>query len=166
MLLVFVVLPSDVVAASSGSTIRTEVCDASSPPVISITSPQTDSIVNQPTITIAGSVVRTSQIDIFINNQYASSVAIGSTNNFSTQTGMTRGTNTIRLDASYSCNNTTASETVVVTYEPSSAPSSGANTSTVTITPSDPGPGIISNPMKNQNFVDSLFDRDGINAQR
>jgi hypothetical protein len=159
MLLIFAVLPGNVMAVSSGSTVNAEVCDGSLPPVIAITNPQSDSIVNQSIVTLSGNTVRTTQLDIFINNQYASSAAVDSSQTFSIQVGLNRGTNTIRLKAIYSCNNTTTDETVVVTYEPSSTPGSGAETSTVTITPSDPGPGIISNPTTARNYQDERYER-------
>ena len=162
--LLIVALPGVTAAIDSGSTIKAEVCD-NSPPAVTITSPQSDSIVNQPVVSLAGSAVRTSQIDIFVNNQYASSVAIDSSQVFSVDIGLDNGTNSIRTTAFYSCNNTTAEETVVVSYEPSSTPGSGNDTSTVTIAPSNPGPGVISNPIKAQNYKNELYDRSEINKR-
>ncbi len=138
-------------AVNSGSTINAEICD-NSPPVVTITSPVSDSIVNQPSVTLAGSTLKTSQIDIFVNNQYSSSIAIDSSQSFSRVLSLHVGTNTIRLRAIYSCNNTTTDKTVVISYVPTSTPGAGSETSTVTITPSDPGPGIISNPQYSNKF--------------
>jgi len=145
ILVIFVTSISAQIFAQSSSTIRAELCD-SSPPDLSISQPLSDSIVDQPTVTVAGSAVRTSQIDYFVNNQYSSSTVVDDSDTFSSPISLTRGTNTVRLHAIYSCNNTTSDSIIVVSYEPSSVPSDGSKINTVTAPPSSLGPGIVSNP--------------------
>lgn len=116
--------------ATTGTTIHTEICDSTSGPTLDITSPVSDSIVNTPAIPIQGTASRTSQIDIYLNGLYSSSIAVGPTGQINTTTALNRGTNTIRLDAYYSCNQTTNSSNLVVTYEPAATPSNGSSTDT------------------------------------
>lgn len=136
------------------SAIKATICDPDGPE-IHVSEPVSDSVVNMPYITIKGTTQRTSQIDVFVNNEYAHSTALALNNPFNIEVSLGRGTNTIRLDAYYSCNQTKRSITLVLTYDPDVAP--GSSTTKVT-PPGDYQPDVISNPSNPPKF----FSRDGL----
>ena len=137
-------LSSSVYAQSTE--IKATLCDTNGPD-IDVTQPASDSVVNNPKITVSGNVTRTSQLDIYINNIYSQSVAISQSNpDFSIDIFLDKGTNTIRLEAFYSCNNTSNNSEVVVTYEPGSKPSEGKDTNTKTTEPGQTRPLTVNNP--------------------
>lgn len=106
-------------------------CDSAGPDV-TITSPPTDSVVNTSNVNFTGIAQRTSQIDIFVNNVYSQSVAIGASPNFSTTVGLSEGTNTIKFSAFFSCNSTSQDVEVVVDYHIIPTPSQPGDTSSST----------------------------------
>ena len=100
---------------AQSSQINATLCDTSGPE-LQIDSPASDSVVNQPSIVLKGSSQRTTQIDIYINNVYSQTVAVGLDGLFETILVVNSGTNTIDLKAHYSCNQTTKFYQLVITY--------------------------------------------------
>lgn len=133
--------------------VRAEVCNSAGP-VVSFTSPQSDSVTDSRTITLSGTTQRTSQVDVSINGNYSQSLAVDSSNTFTAQVSLQEGTNNISLDAFYSCNQLSQIFTVVVTYSPRVVSSNGSDLSTETIKPGNTAPGIISNPNKSSFYTD------------
>lgn len=131
--------------AQQGTEVRAELCDTTGP-AISVVSPQSDSITDTRSVVLSGVTQRTSQLDISINNVYSQSLAIDSSNTFSTELDLTEGTNTISLDAYYSCNQTSQTFSIVITYVPKAVPSNGSDSSTQIIKPGNTVPITISNP--------------------
>ena len=116
--------------AQQGQVLAT-LCDSTGPDV-TITSPPTDSVVNTSNVNFTGIANTTSQIDIYVNNVYSQSVAIGASPNFSTSVGLNEGTNTIKFAAYFSCNGTNADYEVVVDYYVIPTPSQPGDTSSNT----------------------------------
>ncbi len=110
--------------------IRTILCDTNSTPIVTVLDPQSDSLVDQPLINVSGQTEQTTQIDIFVNDAYSSSVAVEPSGSFAVNVPLAKGNNTIRLDAYFSCNQNSASEVLIITYEPKVQPSEGADTDT------------------------------------
>lgn len=133
------------------------ICNADGP-VINLTNPASDSVINQRTTPVTGSVLRTSQVDIYLNNDYVESVAIGLDEQLNTTLTLHEGTNTIRFDMFYSCNQTQASQSVAVTYRPD-ASTSTARPSTRTIPAGDTAPGQVSNPEQLQEGDQGIIER-------
>ncbi len=131
--------------AQSNSNIRAEIC-RDEKPVVDITSPVSDSVTDVPQITLTGSTIRTTQIDISLNNVYSHSVAIGNDGLLSSALTLVEGTNIISLDAYYSCNQETEEYEIVLTYEPRIVPSNGGDSITEVTSPGTIGPGVISSP--------------------
>ena len=118
------------VYALQNTQVVAELCDSTGPSV-TVNQPISDSIVNNPSVVLTGEAFRTSQLDVYINNQYNNSIAITTNPVFQTGVTLSPGTNTIRLEASYACNNTSASTSVVVGYQPTiTSPSSPLDTIT------------------------------------
>lgn len=117
------------VYAQTPNQVMAVLCDNTGP-AITIDEPQSDSVVNTPTITIKGTAERTSQLDFYVNNQYNSSLALTNDPNFEAPISLAAGTNTIRIDAYFSCNNTNDSTNLVIDYQPIVTPSTPANTDT------------------------------------
>lgn len=108
------------------------ICPDSSQSNIMITSPQSDSIVNEPKLSISGDVTYISQIDFFIDDVYSHTVALGySATEFSSPVSLMPGTHTIKLTATDSCSQAMYADSVVVTYEPTTQPSVGENVETI-----------------------------------
>lgn len=122
------------------SNIRTELCDPSSTPALSLSSPSSDSLVNKSRLHIKGAAQRTDQITIYVNNTLVSTIHIKESGTLDTTINLTPGTNSVSLHSYYNCNQTGTITTFVITYEPSASPSGGSSVITVL-----PSPGIISN---------------------
>lgn len=112
------------------STVRTTLCDSTSGPELTITTPQSDSVVAVSQIEVEASTLRTTQVDVYINNAYSHSVAVDPDQLFQTTVALVPGTNTIRLEAYFACNHTAQTFSLVVTYEPKVQPSPGEDTDT------------------------------------
>lgn len=128
---------ASLVATAKATTIKTELCDSTSGPALSISAPLSDSVVGTAQVHLQGTALRTTQIDISLNGAYSSSLAIEPSGQIDTVLTLFAGTNTILLQAYYSCNQTASTESIVVTYEPAATPSTGSTTTTaVPLTPS------------------------------
>lgn len=109
--------------AAEDSRVNATLCDSTSQPVVTVTNPSSLSVAtNVPNLTISGTTVRTSQIDVSLNGVYTSSVAVGSDETFTITVGLQQGDNTIALHAYFSCNNTSTDTTVIATYSPAVTP--------------------------------------------
>lgn len=124
-------------ASAQSNTVRAILCDTAGP-IVQVTEPESDSIVDTPTVNLEGTTIRTSQIELYINEAYSQSIAVEPNGPFSANVPLNKGTNTIRIEAYFACNQTTEIFNVVVTYEPKVVPSPGETTDT-----SVPGGGII-----------------------
>lgn len=113
-----------------GSTIRATLCDATSTPEITIFEPESDSIVDTTPLVIQGSALRTTQIDVFVNNAFNRTVVIDDDGPFQAEADLQEGTNTVRLEAQFACNQTSAAYNLILTYEPKVGPSPGENVDT------------------------------------
>jgi hypothetical protein len=123
LLLTLLVLPflTFDVYAQQNNQVMAVLCDSTGPGV-TVSQPVSDSVVNNPNLNIIGEALRTSQLNIYLNNQYNSSLAITSDPNFQTSITLIPGTNTIRLDATFSCNNTSSQTEIIVDYVPQVIP--------------------------------------------
>lgn len=130
---------AQVLTDSGGSIIGVTICDTQSS--ITMTNPQSDSIVTTSTVPLAGTVKQASQIEISIDDTFDSIITL----NFgqTTYTGSVQvpnGTHTIKLTAVNSCPGPNGSASAVVTYEaPPQAPSAGSSTDTTVDGVSTPG---------------------------
>ncbi|HMS31288.1 MAG TPA: hypothetical protein PJ984_02745 [Candidatus Saccharibacteria bacterium] len=103
-------------------------------PDLQIAQPISDSVTNTPTVQIEGTALYTSQIDVVLNGQYSNSVAIGFDSVLQTQISLQEGTNTITLQAYFSCNGTSAEVDIIVDYQPTVIPSVPNNIDTAVVT--------------------------------
>lgn len=134
------------------------ICPDASQSNIAISSPQSDSIINVPKVPISGEVTYISQIDFFIDDVYSNTVALGySATNFSSTVALAPGTHTIKLTATDSCSQTTFTDSVVITYEPATQPSTGETVETL-VEGSDPSVEAESKPALENNVVDTFLD--------
>jgi hypothetical protein len=133
--------------AQQNTNLNFELC-GSETPQLAISSPQSDSVTNSPEITISGTASHTTQIEVFVNGNFDQSVAIGQdTDDFNTNVTLQQGTNSIRLAAYYSCNGTSNSTSIVVTYQPGTTSSEGSQISTVAAVSGDENLPNVSNPI-------------------
>lgn len=136
-------------AQQSDSRIEILVCPSPSESDLRIITPRSDSIVNQARVVIEGEVEFISQIDLFVDDVYGSTVALGhSATAFRSSTTLAPGTHTLRLVASDSCSKTIHTRQIVVTYEPQATPGVGADAPTIITAPGDEAD-IITTPVEN-----------------
>ncbi|MES2876132.1 MAG: hypothetical protein V4678_01550 [Patescibacteria group bacterium] len=99
---------------------------------LTISEPNDDSVVSRAVTTFRGTVANTSQIEITIDGQYDTSISIGANvTTFQTDITLAEGTHTILLTANAICGGQSASQAIVLTYQPAVEPSSGSTTPTV-----------------------------------
>jgi hypothetical protein len=114
-----------------GSHVEVMVCPRGSQSSMSISSPQSDSIVTTPIIRVGGSVRSISQIDFFVDDTYNNTQAVGlGEQAFSSDVALEPGTHTVRLKAIDSCAQESHEDSIVVTYHPQFQPSTGQETQT------------------------------------
>lgn len=143
LLLLFMSSPP---AGAVNNDVSVAVCgpDASGASLV-ITEPNDDSVLNQATTTLRGSVSSASQIEVMVNGAYSDTIALGANqSSFSYALTLVQGTNTITLTANDICQVADATDTIVLTYEAVQEPSHGGSIPTdvpsgVVIGP-EPGP--------------------------
>lgn len=116
--------------ANAQSAINAIICGAGAH--ITISEPQSDSVMTTPSVTIIGAVAQAGQIEVAVDGTYDSVIPldVGQTTYEST-IQLPQGTHTIQLTAVDSCGSTNAEETVVVTFTPPpSSDSNGSDTQT------------------------------------
>lgn len=131
------VMQSKVFAAETN--INATLCSAANSPNVVISSPQADSTLNSRIVRLQGTAVYTSQIEIYLNGNYNQTLAIGSDQIIDTTLDLEVGTNTIELRTYYSCNNSTNTTKIVLTYQPSAVLPEQADT-TRTLRPGEVQP--------------------------
>ena len=98
---------------------------------LSITQPNDDSLVSVPVVTIRGTVWNASQIILEVDGSYNSTLAIAANQStFSSDISLTEGTHTIIATANEICGGADGVDSIVVTYQPATQPSSGSETPT------------------------------------
>jgi hypothetical protein len=113
------------------SSVNAAVCGAGAGATLTIDSPQSDSVVNQPTVQVNGTVTDATQIEVSIDGQYNSTVPLSSgQTNYQTSVQLTTGTHTIALVANDVCQMQDANASVVVTYQSPANPGTGQQTPT------------------------------------
>lgn len=121
--------------AQQGSQVGAVLCSTETPD-LQITEPLSDSVTDLPTVQIEGTALFTSQVDVVINGQYSHSVAVGFDSLLLTQASLQEGTNTITLQAYFSCNGTNAEVDIIVDYQPAVVPTNPNNVDTEVATSS------------------------------
>jgi len=122
-------LPS--IDAHAQSNLQVLVCNPDIPSSISILQPLSDSVVNKPTVEIAGSVFRANQIEIYVNNAYSGTIPLSfDTTAFHAIVNVNPGTQTIRLVAIDICQAGNSEASAVLTYQENTTPSTGSTTET------------------------------------
>ena len=143
------VLSGPSVAAQTDNTVvQALICSDVTGSSISVDSPLSDSIVISP-VTVTGTALYTSQIEVSIDGAYDSTISLGMTETeFSFPLSLAEGTHTVRLVANDRCYLQNASVDIVLTYQPVGEPSSGTTTPTKVVqeTPSAGTGGIYIGP--------------------
>lgn len=137
MLLVGIVAPS---AQAQSTGVYATICSGAS--TITLNEPVNDSTVTQADVTVSGSVAQANLIEVYIDDQYDSSLQlIPGQSTYETQVQFPPGTHTIRVEAINSCAGANGKASSVVTHTlPPSQPSVGGEASTgVTSTGSSGG---------------------------
>lgn len=114
------------------SQVSTTICDTQ-PPTISITQPLEGATLATSTIAVQGSIERASSLTLQRNGTTVTTIPISFSSNFNIPLTLEEGSNVIELEAQFTCNDTNASESVTVQYEPSVTPPDPD--------PEQPGPG-------------------------
>ncbi len=110
--------------------VSTTICRNSS--TVTISSPQSDSVVTSPFVTLSGTVAQAGQIEVYIDGVFDSVVPLSvAQTTFQTSVQLSTGTHTIKLVAIDSCESTNGETTMVLTYTPlTTGGSSGTTTPT------------------------------------
>jgi hypothetical protein len=117
-------------SVAAQSMVGAVVCEATS--TITISSPESDSIVTQPNLTIEGEVAQASQIEVEVDGVFDSIIplTVGQTS-YSGVVHLSVGTHTVKATAVSLCPGANGSASVVVTHERAvTAPSTGGNVDT------------------------------------
>jgi hypothetical protein len=126
-----IALGSSPAVYAQDSTVNLSVCGSGAGSTVTIDLPINDSVVDQPTVQVSGTVAGASQIDVSVDGQYDSTIPLGpGQGNYSTPVQLTSGTHTISLVANDVCNVQDGNASVVVTYQPQSNPGTGGATPT------------------------------------
>lgn len=125
-----IIQPAPVYAVDSS--VGATVCGPGAPPAsIDITEPNDDSVVDQASVTFRGNVGNATQIDIDVDGQYVTTLAVGSNQTtFENDLTLTEGTHTVTMTANALCGGQNDDDSVVITYQPATDPSSGGSTPT------------------------------------
>lgn len=143
-----------------GDNVQVMVCPQADQSSLAVLQPQSDSVVNEPKLSVSGTVENISQIDFFIDDTYNNTVALGfSATEFASTITLAPGTHTIKLVASDSCSQTIHEFSLVVTYEPKTPPSVGENIETEVDGEVRPGvaPPVV--PESEKNIIERVIDR-------
>lgn len=119
--------------AASSTSVDARVCSESvSSATITIDEPESDSVVDQKTVTLQGQVTDVSQIDVRVDGDYSHTVAIGKNQtSYQTDVSLPGGTHTIEVIGSDICNVEDPTAAVVITVKIDTPPSTGEDTPTV-----------------------------------
>ncbi|MDB5187463.1 MAG: hypothetical protein JWM07_935 [Candidatus Saccharibacteria bacterium] len=134
--LISVLLSAVVIAAmshptSAESTVVTRICDEAQGASVTITSPASDSLVDDPTIALTGTVSQSNQLEVLVDDAFNGVVPLDSSaSTYSTQVQLPVGTHKITVTATDACQVQNATQSIVVTYQPAQAPSTGVDVST------------------------------------
>lgn len=127
MLVLFIAAP----AFAASTSVNAAICGAGAGATLTIASPQSDSVVNDPAVQVSGDVSNATQIDVSIDGQYNSTLPLSAgQNTYQTGVQLNPGTHTISLVANDVCQMQNATASVVVTYQSQTTPSSGQGTPT------------------------------------
>lgn len=115
---------------AQGTMITVPLCDTA-PATIAISAPKDNSVFNQPTVTLTGTVYRLSQIQVYLNDNYVETVPLdtGATT-FTTDLYIYKGSNIVKLVGIDPCSQTSPEVIWKLIYAPGAAP---------TIQPTPPG---------------------------
>lgn len=118
-------------AAVKGTNLTVSICGSSAGSGLTITTPVSDSVVNQATITLSGTVLNATQIEVRVDGQYSSTIPLNASDvSYTMQLTLTVGTHTILLTANDVCGISNASSQTVVTYQPGATQTTGSATPT------------------------------------
>jgi hypothetical protein len=117
--------------SSAQSTIVTRICNDVDGATITITSPVSDSLINESTVTVTGSVTQSNQLEVFVDDAFNGVVSLDSSvSSYSTLIQLPIGTHKITITAVDACQVKNASQSIVVTYQSAQAPSTGSEVPT------------------------------------
>lgn len=115
---------------AQGTTITVPLCDTALS-TITIDTPQDNSVFNESPVTITGSVYRLTQIQVYLDGNYVSTVPLDSgATSFTTSVYINQGTNLVRLVGIDPCTPDNPEVTWKIIYAPGAAP---------TVQPTPPG---------------------------
>lgn len=144
---VCILISPTVVAQTANTQFDALVCSGnSSNASMTITTPQSDRVVNYSPVSIQGSVYNISQIEIYVDAEYAGTVAVPAhQSTFTASQGLTEGTHTLRLVGNDVCQFQDVTVDLVVTYVPDAPPPTLVDEGVVvtgpqTVTPANQAP--------------------------
>lgn len=108
-------------AHAQSSQVTTAICDHQ-PPAIYVTQPTTGTAVSTTSISVQGTVERASSLTLRRNSSLVTTISINYTGDFTIPVSLGAGDNTLELEAQFTCNNTSHTESIQVRYEPPITP--------------------------------------------
>lgn len=124
-------LLAEVSVFAASTSVNAAICGTGAGATLAITSPESDSVVSNPTISVSGDVTNATQIDVSIDGQYNSTVPLSAgQTSYQTSVQLSAGTHTISLIANDVCQMQDGTASVVVTYQAQTTPSTGQGTPT------------------------------------
>lgn len=121
-------------SAHAANTIVTAiVCSPSTGSVVTLHRPVSDSVVNNPQVTVSGEVTQAGTVDINVDGIYRSSLSMNSLNQaFQAVVEVPEGTHEIQVISHDICEVQDGSASAVITYHPEATPSLGPSVPTTT----------------------------------
>lgn len=115
------------VAVSGNTQVQALVCGSGGGnPTLNITTPQSDTVITELPLQVAGGVSNASQIDVSVDGNYHATVPLSSgQTSYSLSMQLSAGTHTVQLVANDICGVQNASDGFVITYQPPPPSSTG-----------------------------------------
>lgn len=130
VMLALVTLMTHGSVVSAAPTLQAIIC-GDTPATLTITRPESDSVLNESEIVLTGSVSQSSQLEVYVDDAFNGVESLPATaTDYETKVQLAPGTHTIRLVAVDNCQVGNGTASVVVTYQPISTPSVGGQITT------------------------------------
>jgi hypothetical protein len=117
--------------ASAVSNIDAVICRSNQGSTLTVSRPQSDSVINVSKVELTGTVSQSSQLEIYVDGAFSGvePLTMG-VESYTTTVDVAPGAHTIKLVAIDICQISSADASVVLTYQPVSSPSAGRQVST------------------------------------
>ena len=146
------IMPTQLVSAESN--LAAIICDPSQSAELTVIRPRSDSVVNTADIELSGDVKQASQLELYVDDAYSGVVPLSyNDTTYTTTVAIGLGTHTIKVVAVDVCQVGNATASIVVTYQNTTAASTGSQVPTNVDGSSTTGQSVASNRSPLDQFI-------------